>query len=352
MEKLFKDKYFSKIDNQLELLDKKKKLILRDLYSSYEIYFSNLRSTLFNSVCEGFFNLEQITNNGRIIYKDKIDLLLKNEIKSLIDQILPFLTIEQLSILGESYIERNEKIINKFKDNEFIPEKESIEKYFNEEVNFEDDYYYYYLNNKKYNFNYSVDLDNNYYNDNSLEVETSLIDRHEECQSQARLSDLLENKNNIKPFNIFEENQFSSILKWSDLIDIGLNFQLKKISIELNNIFLSNLFTKEIIPDNLISYLFENSFLTTNPKPFIAKLDLLSNEFIYSEEILKNINFSKIYLFYINSTEIEFNHININMQRINISKLKNFLKELIKKETYWTNKRHNNNYDIRKVNRN
>ena len=351
MDKIFKDQSFSRIDNQLELLDKKKKSILRDLYCSYEIYLSSLRAELFNSVSKGLFSLAEIINCRGIIYKDNIDLLLKNEIKLFIDQSLPFLTIEQLSILGESYFEKNEKIITKFKNNEFISGKDSNEEYLDDEINFGNNYYYYYLNNKKYNLNYSVDLDNNYYYENSLDVDTSLLDRNEENQFSEQNCDLLENKNNsnkkYKSFNIFEENQFSSILEWTDLIDIGLNFKLKTMSIEVNNIFFSTIFTKEMIPENLIYYLFENSFLTTNPKPFVAKIDLLSNEYIYSDEILKSINFSKIFLFYINSTEIDFNNININMKRNNISKFKNSLKELIKKEQYWNNKKLN--YDNCKI---
>ena len=117
---------------------------------------------------------------------------------------------------------------------------------------------------------------------------------------------------------------------------------------EVNNIFFSTIYTKGMIPENLISYLFQNSFLTTNPKPFIAKLDLLSNEFICSDEILKNINSSKICLFYINSTEIEFNNINLNMQRNDISELKNSLNELIKKEKYWSSKKLNSTYNTSK----
>ena len=357
MDKFLKDKRISKVDIQLDLLEKRKKSLLRDLYCSYEIYLSEIRTQIFNSVSTGLFSLAEMTNTRGIVCKDNISLLIKNEIKLLIDQLLPFLTIEQLSILGQLYIQRNENLINDFKNNQFIPEKDLISKYSDEETNFQNDnYYYYYGNNRKYNLNNSVDLDNNNYYKNYVESDISLLNKKEEEQFYTSPNNLLENNNNthieFKPFNIFEENQLKSILDWSDLIDIGLSFQLKKISIEVNNIFFRTIFTKEMIPEDLITYFFENSFLSTNPKPFIAKLDLLTNEFLYINEILKNINLSKIYLFYINPTEVEFNNININVHRNNISKLRNHLKELIKKEFYWSNKKLNSNYGTSKVHSN
>ncbi len=353
MDNIFQDKRLSRIDNQLDLLNQKKKIILRDLYRSYEIYLSEIRSQLFNDVSKGLSSLAGINQIRGRIDENNLYSLLNNEIKLIIDKVLPFITIEQLSILDEIFDEANQNKITKFNKYQFIEEIDLTSRCFTEELNLQNDYYYYYGFRSKSNFKNSVDLDNIYEENNFMNIETTLIESYEEKEFYIPESEKNENQINLQnksqTFNIFEKNELESILDWSHSIDIGLTFQLKKISVEANNKFFGNILNKEFISENLISYLFENSFLTTNPKPFITKIDLLSNDYIYSDDVLNNINFSKIYLFCINPTELEFNNINLNIQRNQILNLKNLLKSLIKKEHYWSSKKLHSNYYLNKI---
>ena len=351
MDKQSKYKKLSKIENQLELLDSKKSALLKDLYNAYEIYLTEVRAHMFNSVKKGILSLACMTQRRGRMYEENITFLINNEIKLLIDQLLPFLTIEQLSIFDENN-ENNENNINDFINNQLSEEKAFTSQHFSEELNYKNDCYYYYEVNRNNKIESSVDLDN-LCDENYNKFETKLVEDFDEKKIDISSKYLTINEMNSKnicqkfnTLNIFEDNQLSTILEWSDSIDIGLSSQLKRISIEINNKLFSNIFTKEIMPEKLVSYLFENNFLTTNPRPFIAKLDLLSNEYICSDEFLKNISFSKIYLFCINSTELEFNNITLNIARNKIRKLKNLLRSFIKKEEYWSSRRLFSNYDL------
>ncbi len=354
MDRQFKDKRFYKVDNQLDILEAKKKEILKDLYNSYETYLTAIRSELLNSIKKGIFSLLTLNNISRGKYDKNINLLINDEMKLLVNQILPFLTIEQLSLFDEINNESSKKRIVDL-NYKFCDEKDLNSTYLNEENYLTHDIYSYYGNTIKDNFQNSIDLDKNYCENSYVKVDKILKNANEDKQLFISNTEL--NKNEIYSqeqfktfciFNIFEEKELASILNWSDSIDKGLNKQLKKISIEVNKKIFSKNFSNEIIHENLLSYLFDNNFLTTNPKPFVILFDLLSNEFIFNEEIFKNINFSKIFLFCINPTEIEFNNINLNIQRNKISKLRNSLKILIKKEQYWSNKKIVSNNDFSK----
>ncbi len=349
MDKQFKDKRFNKVDNQLILLNAKKKEILKDLYNSYEAYLTSIRSELLNSIRKGILSLAALNNINREKYEQNINFLINNEIKLLVNQILPFLTIEQLSLTDEINNENNKKRRSiDLNNNKFNYDKDLNKGHY-----FQYDYYDYYGNNIRDNFQSSIDLDNNYFENKEIKVDTVQRNINEDKKLFVSDRDSYKNKINsqekLKSFcilNIFEENELSTILQWSDSIDNGLNKQLKKISMQVNKKIFSKNFSNEIIPENFLSYLFENNFLTTNPKPFVILFDLLSNEFIYNEEFFKNINFSKIYLFCVNPIELEFNNINLNIQRNKILMLRNLLKILIKKEQYWCNKKIVSNYDL------
>ncbi len=354
MDKYFNRK-FNKVEYQLNLLDKKKKEILKDLYITYDTYLTNIRYQLFSSVTEGVITLAGMIQNKGKAYDEEVYMLIGKDIKLLIDQFLPFLTIEQLSLIDQYYPNENNFI--KFECNQLIEEKDINAKNSPDLQTSYHDCIYYYSSFKRNNLENSINLDNKHYHSNFTKLEPTLLDSKEEeifLYSQKLNENLIINKNKRNDFNtnIFEENQLSTILEWSNLIDIGLSTILKKISLEVNKIFFENIFVKENISEHLISYFFDNDFMTTNPKPFIAKLDLLSNELIYSDEILKNINFTKIYLLCINSTELEFNNITLNIQRSKITELKEFLKILIKKEKYWSSKKLYSNYDLNKVYKN
>ena len=88
------------------------------------------------------------------------------------------------------------------------------------------------------------------------------------------------------------------------------------------------------INKNIFTYLVNNSFLIRNPYPFVINFDLASNEIISDD-----IDLSKLFLFNINSCELEFHEIKLSLIRNRIYKLKNISKDLLKKEIYWMNKR-------------
>ncbi len=358
MKKNFKNKNFSKVDEQLNLLDKKKKEIFKDLYNSYELYLTFLRSEIFNAAREGIMSLFIMANRSGRQYEKDISILVDNEIKLLINQILPFLTIEQLTLFNDNNID-NDKTINEVKQNKFIDENDFNSEILNKEDYFQNDCYSFYINKINNNLKSSIDLDKNSSIGNYSKVETNKTNTIEEKQFLISGGDFSKIESNfddeynmINSLNIFEENHLSNILKWSDGIDIGLNSQLRKISIEINQKIFKNIFAKQIVPENLVKYLFDNNFLTTNPKPYIILFDLLSYEFIYNNDFLKNLNLSKIYLFCISPIELEFNNIKLNILRNKISKLRDLLKILIKKEQYWSNKRIISNYDIYKMYKN
>ena len=87
--------------------------------------------------------------------------------------------------------------------------------------------------------------------------------------------------------------------------------------------------------------LIENQFLVANPLPFINLFDLNSNEFVNNTRLINENDFSRIYLFNLNPSELEFHDIKLNLLRNKINDLKKELKTLIKKEKYWNTKKIN-----------
>jgi len=118
-----------------------------------------------------------------------------------------------------------------------------------------------------------------------------------------------------------------------------LSCQLKKITNEINNILFLKKIIKKKISNEFLDYILDNNFLISNPFPFVNLFDLNNKEFIYFDDFDKNSDYSKIYFFNLNITEIEFFDINLNIIRNKITDLKYQLHLLIKKEKYWNNKK-------------
>ncbi len=79
------------------------------------------------------------------------------------------------------------------------------------------------------------------------------------------------------------------------------------------------------------------------PHPFVINFDLDINQ--TNKEFSK---LSKIYLLNITPVELEFENLNLSIQRNKITNLKNQFQLLIKKEKYWKQKEKNLN-KMRKI---
>ena len=75
-----------------------------------------------------------------------------------------------------------------------------------------------------------------------------------------------------------------------------------------------------------------------HPHPFVMNFDLDINQI--NKEFSE---LSKIYLFNITPVELEFENLNLSIQRNKITNLKNQFQLLIKKERYWKQKEKNLN---------
>ena len=75
-----------------------------------------------------------------------------------------------------------------------------------------------------------------------------------------------------------------------------------------------------------------------NPMPFILLFDLSLNQFINIETNEDEYYSSKIYLFHIDATELEFYNMSLSSIKSQISQLRFNINSLIKKENYWSNK--------------
>ena len=132
--------------------------------------------------------------------------------------------------------------------------------------------------------------------------------------------------------------EFKDILLWIDTIESSLNFYLQELSIEINNELLKKNILNIFVNNDLLFYIFENHLLFSNPSPFLLTFDPSLNLYINFDKISSNKNLSKINLININSAELEFININLNMLKNQVLNLKSKIYLLIKKENYWCNK--------------
>ena len=346
MDNQSKERNFVKVNNQLTLLEERRKDLLKDLYNSYEIYLESIRTEMFNSVCEGIITIFGILNKGNYINNENITKFINVEIENLIQGFLPFITIEQLVILEKNFHKKKEfnEVIDKF-NLKYNYGKNEITSIFENTEDLHEFSYSYYDSFSRENSIGSVDLDNNSFDDN-FKFGSKSFDNFVERQLEFNFTEnsyikreSIDKDFSYKNINTFQKEDSSNILDWAESIDNGLSFQLKEMSIEINKKIFKEVFKKDILPENLLFYLFENTFLTTNPNPYIILFDLLSNEYLYNYDYFKGLNFSKVYLFSINIIELEFNNIKLNILRTKITKLKRKLKTLIKKEKYWNDKK-------------
>ena len=256
MDKDLLKKNYKKVNDQLFHIDCRKSKIKKEIYSLYDLYLTIIRSKLHNYIVEAIKSLSVVSDN-RINLKDqKTVLFLKNDLKNIVNDTLPFLTIEQLSIKKEY------KIANRIKNN----------REFKSNLNLKDEVYK--INNFHTNYtNNSIDYRNFYYenlfNENSsknINIENFVLNKssdnfkHDESlgciDSTTLLSDLEEDKFSLNMHinynsNYFIPIEFKDILLWIDTIESSLNLYLQDLSIKINN----ELLKKDLLKKFLVTIL-------------------------------------------------------------------------------------------------
>jgi len=341
---LFK-KYQEKADKQLLLIEDRKLKIRKDIYMLYFIYLNRIRSEFFNYIRKAISSIEK-SKTAINLSKKEMQSIIANDINPLINERMPFITIEQLTLIKYSFENKSLKVDN-FHEKDLDLDVKSFYKKDNKtySLNISSECKYYSFS-EEYEFNSSINLDNfnsEYQNlieyDNIVDEETCVSVNNEKIINGAlRDLDILKNdQENYKNMKISDE--ISNFLNWSEWLDFSLSCQLKKISYQINNILFSKKIIKKKISSEFLDYISDNNFLIANPFPFVNLFDLNNKECIDFDGFDKNSDYSKIYFLNLNITEIEFFDINLNIIRNKIIDLKYQMYLLIKKEKYWNNKK-------------
>jgi len=262
---------------------------------------------------------------------------------------LPFLTVEQLKIneiekninegihltIFDSSTKIKDDKKEKFRYQDSFQLKEPTQFEITEDFSNNSEYYQVH-NYEKFG---SLDLDNNDHN-NYLSKDNFFENLGVEKQFISSLLDLIgeekvekpshPEKNNINQMDNLPKNQ---ILNNFDLIDKALENLLLNLSYNINQeLFKANLIKKMISKDSF-DYLVGKNFMIKNPYPFVINFELNLNR---SSSIGND--FPSIIFFNISTVELEFENLNLSIQRNKIYELKNQFQRLIKKETYWRQK--------------
>ena len=341
---LFK-KYQEKADNQLLLIEDRKLKIRKDIYMMYYLYLNRIRSEFVNYIKKAINSLEESKTEINLSKKE-IKSITFNDIIPLINERMPFITIEQLTLT--KYSLQNKKLeVDNFPEKDIDLDVKSFYKKDNKtySLNISSECKYYSFS-EEYDLNSSINLD-----DFNLEYQ-NLIDNgnikdnqiYASLNNEKIINDALRNieilkydQKNYKNMQFYDE--ISNLLNWSEWLDFSLSCQLKKITNEINNILFLKKIIKNKISSEFLDYISDNNFLIANPFPFVNLFDLNNKECINFDNFDKNSDYSKIYFLNLNITEIEFFDINLNIIRNKITDLKYQMHLLIKKEKYWNNKK-------------
>ena len=353
MDRNLLEKNHKKASNQLLKIDCRKSKIKKEIYSLYNSYLAIIRSKLQNYVGEAFLALLDESNNAISVKDQKTILFIKNDLKKLVAKILPFLTIEQLSIKTEYKTDNHVD----FKSNYNLKEESYSTKNIdtiqsNNSITYCNLYYNNIINEDNFK---NINLDN-------LTIENISFDNKKDdtfrfINSTILLKDchgdkLPINIDQSKDYKYFIPTEFKDILIWIDTLESSLNFYLQDLSIEINNQLLKKSILKTTLNNDLLLYISDNHSLFSNPSPFILTYDPSFNQYLNCEEIYYEDKFSKINLININNGELEFININLSMLKNKLLEIKSNIYLLIKKENYWCNKlqlKANNKYTANKI---
>ena len=338
------EKNYKNANNQLFHIDCRKSKIKKEIYTLYDLYLTIIRNNLENYLGESIKVLLDVSSNGVSVKDQKATLFIQNDLKKIVNNILPFLTIEQLSIINEYKISNIINNSREFKSNYNLKEEVYTIKNFenihvNNSINYSNLYYKNLINENNFK-NINMDnciLENNYFDNYKYDEAQACGD------STVLLKDFDEDKLSInvdqsRDSKYFIPIEFKDIIIWLDTIESSLNLYLQILSIEINNeLFKKNIF-KRCLNNDLLIYIFDNHLLFSNPSPFILKFDPSLNQYINFDMNFSENKLPKIHLININNAELEFININLSMLKNKLMELKSNIYILIKKEKYWCNK--------------
>ena len=338
------------INSQLERANIQKSILIRNIYREYELYLNLLRDLLYSSVENGIDKLCSDPSIKNIfINSNQLSYFIEEKISKLIYAKLPLFTVEQLKI---NKIEKkiNHKInssglvrISDSKDHQREKFQYEDEFQFVEPLNFDisDDIsntseYYRAENNEKL---VSLNLDNNdsinYLSNNqileNIGLEKQFITSFLELIKEVKV----ENPRNFENYNIsdMDISPKNQNLRDFDLIDHSLENLLLNLSYMVNQeLFNANLIKKMISQDSF-EYLVGKKLMIKHPYPFVINFELNINQSLSNAD-----NFLNIIFFNISTVELEFNNLNLSIQKNKINELKNQFLCLNKKERYWRQK--------------
>ena len=348
-------------DKQIFLLKNKIKIIKKELYYLFDKYLKGIRSEISSDITNAVYDLINLSFPSTSLNSKEIISFIEKEIEVLTSNIQPFLTIEQLSLLKfpdyESHFNNNYDLNNKINSKENSNSDINLN-YQNKNLlpdNFSYGYYDLFYKNDN---NQSVNLDNNIldldldfddflnYSDNNFE---NNIEEHLKTESKFMMDINSRNINNkslsYQGYNSLIPEESLKIIEWIDSMHTAIDYQLRKFSSRINIGLFKNNKVDNFMEDELINYLLSNHFLLSNPKPFVVLFDFAKSQLNDFQMIIEGSNISKIYLLNINTTEIEFNHLNLSVIRNKISEIRSQLKVLVKKEKYWYGKKNISKYN-------
>ncbi len=344
-------------DKQIFLLKNRIKIIKKELYYLFENYLKVIRTEISSDITNAVYQLINLSFPSTSFNSKEIISFMEEEIEVLTNNIQPFLTIEQLSLLkildNESHLNNNYDLKNNF----------NFQEDFNSDINLN----YQNKNLLPYNFSYgyydlfykndnnqSVDLDNSI-SDLDLDFDNFLNDYDNNIEEYLKTESNLtmdKNSRNIKSKNLSYQGYNSlipeeslKIIEWIDSINKAIDYQLSKLSSKVNICLFKNNKVDNLLEEELINYLLSKHFLLSTPKPFVVLFDFAKSQLNDIEMIIEGSNISKIYLLNINTTEVEFNHLNLSFIRNKISQIRSQLKVLVKKEKYWYGKKNISKYN-------
>ena len=344
---------FADIDNinsQLERATIQKNILIRNIYREYELYLNLLRDLLYRSAQKGIDRLCSDPSIKNIfINSNQLSYFIEEKIGKLIHAKLPLFTVEQLKI---NKIEK--KIRQKINSNALVRISDSkdhqSEKFqyedglqFVEPLNFDinddisNNFEYYRAENNENLVSLNLDNDDpiNYLPNNkileNIGLEKQFITSFLELIKEVKVENPINFENyNISKMDISPKNQN---LKDFDLIDHSLENLLLNLSYMVNQELFNANFIKKMVSQDSFEYLVGKKWMIKHPYPFVINFELNINQ-----SLSKGDNFPNIIFFNISTVELEFNNLNLSIQKSKINELKNQFQCLNKKERYWRQK--------------
>ena len=259
MDRNLLEKNHKKASNQLLKIDCRKSKIKKEIYSLYNSYLAIIRSKLQNYVGEAFLALLDASNNAVSVKDQKTILFIKNDLKKLVVKILPFLTIEQLSIKTEYKTDNQTKNHVNFKSNYNLKEETYSTKnidtiHSTNSINYCNLYYNNLISEDNFK---NINLDNSTVE--NISFDNKKDDNFRFINSTILLKDCYGDKLPInieqsKDYKYFIPTEFKDILIWIDTLESSLNLYLQDLSIEINNQLLKKSILKTTLNNDLLLY--------------------------------------------------------------------------------------------------